>query len=410
MTTPGARATAQRSDAFCEDEQTGGAVIQLLRGDCRDILPTLPERSVQTVVTSPPYFGLRDYGVDGQIGMEPTIGAYVDAMVTVFRLVWRVLRDNGTLWLNLGDAYANDTKWGGQTSGKHARRLHGGTGIGRQRHQTGLPPKSLMGLPWRVALTLQDDGWILRNDIIWSKPNSMPESATDRCTKSHEYLFLFAKSESYYFDQAAIAETVRRSDRPQYQRAVEIALEHGLTNEHIDAIRAAGLTDTGKNAATQTGTGANSERVQALAAEAKAVLKGYYREFLAAHAGDSFRREANKRSESVVPGDRATHRPERDDEHCCKLTRNRRSVWTIPTRPYDGAHFAVFPELLVEPCVLAGSRPGDTVLDPFAGTFTVGRVALRYGRQAIGIELNPAYCELADERTNGVQTALEALL
>lgn len=385
-------------------------MIELLHGDCRDLLPTLPERSVQCVVTSPPYFGLRDYGVAGQIGREPTIDAYVDALITVFRLVWRVLRDDGTLWLNLGDSYANDTKWGGQTSGKHAGRLHGDSGIGRRRHQTGLPSKSLMGIPWRVAFALQDDGWVLRNDIIWSKPNPMPESVTDRCTRSHEYLFLFAKSESYYFDQAAIAEPVQRNDRPQYQRAVEIALEHGLTNEHIDAIRASGLTDTGKNAATQTGTGANSERVQTLAAEAKAVLRGYYREFLTRHAADSFKRTANKRSESVVPGNRATHRSTRDDEHYNKLTRNRRTVWTIPTRSYDGAHFATFPEALVEPCILAGSRPGDTVLDPFAGTFTVGRVALRYGRKAIGIELNPDYCELAEGRTNGVQTRIEALL
>ena len=386
-------------------------MITLLHGDCRTVLPTLPPASVQCVVTSPPYFGLRRYSDDPrEIGGESTPAEYVAHMVAVFAEAWRVLADDGTLWLNLGDSYANDTKWGGRTSGKHAGGLQGTTFIGRNRRMTGLPSKSLIGIPWRVVFALQDAGWILRSDIIWHKPNSMPESVNDRPTRDHEYLFLFAKQPDYYFDAAAIAEPVRRADRPQYMRAVEIAFAAGLTNEHIDAIRAVGITDTGKARETQTGAGKNDPRVQALADEAKAVLKGYYREFLTKSAGDSFKRSGNKRSAVVVPSNHATHRDDREDVQYSKLTRNRRTVWTIATESLRAEHYAPMPQALVEPCILAGSRPGDTVLDMFSGSGTVARVAGRFGRHSIGIDLNADYIELQERRTDGLQIEMEAYL
>ncbi len=181
---------------------------QILVGDVREQLRTLPDQSVHCVVTSPPYWGLRDYGVEGQIGLERTPDDYVAGMVDVFREVRRVLRDDGTLWLNLGDSYANDTKWGGSTGGKHTVELHGAGGLGRNKRDTGLKPKELVGIPWRVAFALQADGWYLRADIVWSKPNPMPESVMDRPTKAHEYVFLLAKSEAYFYDAVAIFESV----------------------------------------------------------------------------------------------------------------------------------------------------------------------------------------------------------
>ncbi len=371
--------------------------VRILQGDCRDVLKTLPDESVHCVVTSPPYFGLRDYGVAGQIGLETEPAAYVEAMVAALAEVWRVLRSDGTLWLNLGDSYANDGKWGGHTGGKHVKALHCSP-IGRNKRYTGLKPKDLIGIPWKVAFALQAAGWWLRQDIIWSKPNPMPESVTDRCTKAHEHLFLLAKSERYYFDAEAIAEEVsdtslarwsqstideqQGSDRvpgktngamkavggprrPQAERAVELAREAGLTDEHIAAIRSVGITDAGKARTTQVGTGKNDPAVQKLADEAKAALGGYYREFLIA------------------------------------VLRNKRSVWTVTTHPFKEAHFATFPPALIEPCVLAGCPAGGTVLDPFGGAGTTGLVADRNHRNAILIELNPEYADMARRRISG---------
>lgn len=307
-------------------------MITHLCGDCRDILPTLPAQSVRSVVTSPPYYGLRDYGMPGQIGLEPTPCEYVQALVGVFREVRRLLADDGTLWLNLGDSYASDTKWGGSTSGKHAGKLHGDTGIGRRRTATGLPDKSLMGIPWRVAFALQDDGWILRSDIIWHKPNAMPESIKDRPTRAHEYLFLLSKQPRYYYDADAITE--------------------------------------------QAATG---------------------------YKGSSF--TVGKTHDAKAALKPVGQRPRVETD-----TRNKRSVWSIATRGYADAHFAVMPEALVEPCILAGSAPGDTILDPFGGSGTVGRVALKHQRKAVLIELNADYIELQNKRTDGVQVVLEGLL
>ncbi len=293
----------------------------ILIGDAQTCLAALDANSVQCVVTSPPYFGLRDYGVEGQIGLEPTPDAYVQQLVAVFREVRRVLADDGVLWLNLGDSYAGAGYSNHKNTGG-AQRSDGG----KQRHLTGTGAKAkeLLGMPWRVAFGLQADGWYLRSDIIWHKPNPMPESVTDRPTKSHEYLFLLTKNAKYYYDADAIKEPVT-ADMARRAKA-------GHT-------RGQGKVDASRNDATTV---------------RPALIKG--------------------------------------------TDRNKRSVWTVPTQPFKGAHFATMPEKLVEPCILAGSAPGDVVLDPFAGSGTVGVVALHHGRDFIGIELNSAYVQLAEER------------
>lgn len=321
---------------------------KIIIGDVRTALQLIPDQSVQTCITSPPYWGLRDYGTaawiggheecshrrdskysdktitgdknpaiggvgdaiyksvcercgatreDEQLGLEETPQQYVDQMVEVFRQVWRVLKDDGTLWLNIGDSYAGSGKGpAGNLGATHNERHMEG------KHSAivpdGLKPKDLVGIPWRLAFALQSDGWYLRQDIIWAKPNPMPESVTDRCTKSHEYIFLMSKSRQYLYDHEAIKEPVTQ------------------------IINSSSLYET----------------------------------------------------------------------------RNKRDVWNVATKPYKGAHFAVMPEALVEPCILAGSAAGDTVLDPFTGSGTVGMVALRHNRNFVGTELNPEYAELAFNR------------
>ena len=379
--------------------------MQLLHGDCRDILKTLPNQSVQCVVTSPPYWGLRDYGVEGQIGLEDTPALYVAALVDVFREVRRVLRGDGTLWLNLGDSYSS----GG--GGDPYRRTTSGKLMPPQMlaSAAGIPMKNLLGIPWRVAFALQDDGWILRSDIIWSKPNAMPESVTDRPTREHEYLFLLSKSPRYFYDVNAIREPHKEASLKRVQ------------------------------------TGLDTDR----------------------------QRDYPGAAQTIKMGD--------DQQMCHPAGRNRRTVWTIATQPFSGAHFATMPEALIEPCILAGSssqacetcgatwgrvmerdkganesqqRPKRTsgmdshtstlslsgnhgagwhtngskihdrgfaprcacavntgsaasvVLDPFGGSGTVARVAERYQRNAILIDLNADYIELQEQRTNGVQVEL----
>lgn len=273
-------------------------------------------------------------GVDGQIGLEPTPAEFVAELVKVFREVRRVLRDDGTLWLNLGDSYANDTKWGGKTGGKHAKGLHGASGIGRCRTNTGLKSKDLIGIPWRVAFALQDDGWYLRSDIIWSKPNPMPESVVDRPTKSHEYIFLLSKSEKYFYDNEAVREPA-----------------------------------TSKISSLKSYHDPDSEKYKSMPDE-------------------KWRHQFNGRTWGEVG------------------TRNRRSVWTVATKPYKGAHFAVFPEKLIEPCILAGCPEGGTVLDCFGGSGTTARVAIKNRRKAILIDLNSEYIGLQNNRTSNVQLNL----
>lgn len=330
---------------------------ELIQGDCLEILPTLPAASVQCCVTSPPYFGLRDYGVSGQIGLEPTIGEYVAKMTAVFREVWRVLKPNGVLWLNLGDSYANDDKWGGATSGKHAQGLHGETGVGRTRKATGLPSKNLIGIPWRVAFALQEDGWILRSDCIWAKPNPMPESVTDRPTRSHEYIFLFVKQGRYYYNAEAIKEPAQ-----EHTGQAATFARTGAVSEHVIP---------GQSAAQHRPNRADKQR-------------GHGRRH------DGF----NDRWDNMTR-----------DEQCAGM-RNKRDVWTVAPSQFAEAHFATFPPDLIEPCILAGSAPGDTVLDPFSGSGTTAAVALKHHRQAIGIELNKAYLEMAHNRIGKTQYVL----
>ena len=347
-------------------------------------LRSVPDSSIHTVVTSPPYWGLRDYGtgewqggdpscdhrgrsqtspastlgdwksgggaeykegtggmpfrgqcgkcgavrVDRQIGLERTPEEYIGRLVEVFREVKRVLRDDGTLWLNIGDSYANDGKWGGATGGKHVSDLHGEP-VGRGKRMRGLKPKDLVGIPWMLAFAFRADGWYLRQDIIWHKPNPMPESVTDRCTKAHEYIFLLSKAQRYYYDAKAIQEPVSQ---------VSLArAEYGWNCDRPST----------KNA-SMGGQGIHTEKM-----------------------GTRF----------VNPEGR-----------------NRRSVWTVATHPYREAHFATYPEALIAPCILAGSPPAGTVLDPFCGSGTTGVVALRHGRSFIGFELNPEYAALAEKR------------
>lgn len=332
-------------------------------GDCRDTMRGLIAQGVkvQMCVTSPPYFGLRDYGHDGQIGLEATPDEFVAALVEVFGLVRELLADDGVLWLNLGDSYANDAKWGGNSGGKHVAALHGNTSIGRGKVKTGLKPKDLIGIPWRVAFALQADGWYLRQDIIWHKPNPMPESVTDRCTKAHEYMFLLSKRERYYFDARAIAQPIAESSK-------ERLAQPNLQNQQ------------------------GSDRVPG---KTNGNMKAVGPRFGGNKYGDDDREESRTKSGNEWTGGAGLA--------------NRRSVWTVPTVPYSGAHFATFPPALIEPCILAGSRTGDTVLDPFFGSGTTGEVAGNLGRNWIGCELNPEYAPLQQARTAQGGLALDAV-
>jgi DNA modification methylase len=333
--------------------------VRVLDGDCREVLASLPAESVQTCVTSPPYFGLRDYGVAGQIGLEATPDAFVTELVAVFREVRRVLRDDGTLWLNLGDSY-NSAPVGSFNGGgfkdssarSGGRDLSGVETSGRMSKlaASGLPAKNLLGIPWRVAFALQADGWYLRSDIIWHKPNPMPESVTDRPTKSHEYLFLLSKSPTYFYDSDAIAE-------PLTESSIE-RLSQPTLDEQEGSYRVPGKTN----------------------GPMKAVGKLTHRSTL----------DGGGHSSPQLSGRGDRDRPDGK--------RNKRTVWTVATQPYSGAHFATFPPALIEPCILAGSARGDTVLDPFGGAGTTGLVADRLGRDAILCELNPTYAEMARRR------------
>jgi len=300
-------------------------------GDCRDSMRQMAKDGikVQTCITSPPYYGLRDYGNGGQIGLEETPQKFVKSLVEVFACVWDILEDDGTLWMNLGDSYSAGGRGGGQEGGIQAGNKGSVTGevFGAWKVE-GFRPKNLLGIPWRVAIAMQDFGWNLRQDIIWHKPNPMPESVTDRCTKAHEYIFLFSKKQKYYFNHEAIKEPVKEDW---------------------------GTRDRTNGKYHNEGTGLNP------------------------HTG------LEKSYEMA----------------------NKRSVWTVNTSTYKGAHFATFPEKLIEPMILAGSRVGDVVLDPFFGSGTTGQVSQNLGRKWIGCELNKNYESLQNKRLR--QQGLELL-
>jgi DNA modification methylase len=291
-------------------------------GDCREIMRRWASEGIkaQTCVTSPPYYGLRDYGHDGQIGLEETPEQYIEAMVEVFRCVWDVLEDDGTLWLNIGDSYNGS---GGQGTKPNIMSKEAAEGRGGKAIKVdGIKSKDLIGIPWMLAFALRADGWYLRQDIIWHKPNPMPESVQDRCTKAHEYIFLLTKSQKYYYDHVSIKEPLKGEPETRNKNA-----------------------------------------------------EGYQADY--AH-GDRF-----SKGERVFGADGLA---------------NKRSVWTVTTKPYEGAHFAVFPQDLIEPCIMAGAPVGGVVLDPFMGSGTTAQVAQHLGRKYLGCELNPEYKPLQDKR------------
>lgn len=331
--------------------------LTILQGDCREVIKTLPKASVHCCVTSPPYWGLRDYGVEGQIGLEESPQAWVEKMVEVFNEVWRVLRDDGTLWLNLGDTYngymANQRATSISAASQSARPVFK---AGHGRRTETLRAKDLLGMPWRAAFALQADGWILRSDIIWHKPNPMPESVTDRPTKAHEYIFLLSKSERYHYDADAIKESCM-SNRPDMA---------------INGIR------TGLAYLQQTPVSSNHQE-----------YNGKHRK---ADAQAASRRLLKSAAEARQNG--AEH------DSPFGADRNKRSVWTVNTAAFPEAHFATYPPDLIKPCILAGCPVGGTVLDPFGGSGTTGMVALELGRKAVLIELNPDYVKLAEQRCN----------
>lgn len=317
-------------------------------GEALQTLRTIPSESVQCAVTSPPYYGLRDYGAPGQIGLEKTVQEYIANLVTIMREVRRVLRKDGTLWLVIGDSYCSSDKWGGKSGNKNSSSSAGGFAAAKRikntlsmqahnaasdfaaaanrRPQPGIKSKDLMMVPHRVAIAMQDDGWYIRQDIVWNKPNCMPEQVRDRPTRAHEYMFLCSRSKRYYYNPDAIREEAKW------------------------------FHQNGRG----TGVGWHRGGIQNIARERR--------------VGKELK--TNKDLDS----------------------RNKRSVWTVPTSPYLEAHFATFPPKLIEPCILAGSRPGDTILDPFFGAGTTALVAIQHGRLAIGIELNPDYVAMSQKR------------
>lgn len=318
---------------------------KIYNGHCLEVLKKFPDKFVNTVITSPPYWGLRDYGVEGQIGLESSVEQYVEVLTNVFREVKRVLKDDGTLWINLGDAYAGSGRGRnadgqGNPGSNHFQsngQVHGIVSV--TKFVEGLKPKDLIGLPWRVAFALQQDGWYLRQDIVWNKPNAMPESVQDRPTKSHEYIFLLSKSPRYYYDHESIKE-------PAIYGTQDIRGSRGTFGPPQKSIR--------EN-------------------KTRGSFNGKY-------GNEAFRAIRDKR--------------------------NKRSVWTVSTKPLKEAHFATFPEELIEPCVLAGSPKEGVVMDVFFGSGTTGIVANKHNRNYVGIELNPEYIKIAENRLSEVQMEL----
>lgn len=319
-------------------------MYEIICGDALETLRGMADGSVNCCVTSPPYYALRDYGVDGQIGLENTPDEYITKLVEIFREVKRVLRNDGTLWVNIGDSYAASRSY--QVHNSIGAKEH--TFSPGRKVPEGCKPKDMIGIPWMLAFALRADGWYLRQDIIWAKPNPMPESVTDRCTKSHEYIFLLSKSQKYYFDAAAISEPIAGASTKRYLQNIE----------------------------AQKG----SERVPGKTnGPMKAVLPRY---------GGKKYTETQDKFYRTKSGSAYDPRPRR----------NKRDVWTVSTTPFKAAHFATFPEKLISPCVLAGCPKDGTVLDPFNGSGTTGLCCVHNGRNYIGIELNPEYAKMSIDR------------
>lgn len=329
----------------------------ILCGDCLEKLQFIKSNSIDCCVTSPPYFNLRDYGATGQIGLETEPNEYIDNLVNVFRQVKRVLKDDGTLWIVIGDSYAGSFKGASAypASSSDCKQTSNRGSMNsklKEYHSDHIKPRNLIGIPWLLAFALRADGWYLRQDIIWSKPNPMPESVKNRCTKSHEYIFLLSKSPKYYFDAEAISEPIAESTRARLNQ------------------------DTEK----QKGSIVEGGRGYTKPMKAKPPRFG----------GNKYTKTPDK-----------FYRTKSGNIYEYRERRNKRSVWTVTTKPFKGAHFATFPPDLIEPCILAGSRPGGIVLDPFFGAGTVGVVAKKHERDYIGIEINPEYVKMAEKRLGG---------
>ncbi len=321
---------------------------KLYHGGALNILERMSDESVNCVVTSPPYWGLRDYSTAGQIGLESTIQEYIEIMIEIFIEVMRVLAIDGTLWLNMGDSYAGGWRGGNSSIHKNEYSKHGLCGI----VPVGLKPKDLIGMPWRIAFVLQAEGWYLRSDIIWHKPNPMPESVTDRPTKSHEYIFLMSKSSQYYYDYESIKEPAKESSLKRLSQDIENQKgSYRIPGKTNGPMKAVGLKKTDKQ-------------------------RGHGRR----HAG------FNDRWDSMT----------KDEQ--CGLGSNKRTVWTVPTMPYSEAHFATYPVNLIYPCIKAGCPVNGVVLDPFMGSGTTAIVAERLNRKWAGIEINQDYCNIAVDR------------
>ncbi len=384
---------------------------EIRRGDSLLQLRQLASESVHCVVTSPPYWGLRDYGAVGQLGLESTPAEYLTGMLDVFREVKRVLRQDGTCWVNMGDCYATGAgavgncpgggergaRWTGdvdrlrdgkrgyrgghpaETSGKASPRIAAMGPMTQPNRMpiAGLKPKDLVGMPWRLAFALQADGWYLRSDIIWHKPNPMPESVTDRPTKSHEYIFLLTKSERYFYDAKAIAEPCIAGDNgSSFTSAQDVATKLNL-----------GIGPRTKSRPKAWDKDMGSNRTLIAGSPRKIKIPGGWDRGAGAHG--TIHRSGRTSAEY--------------QEAEVSDSRNKRTVWTIATQAFPEAHFATFPEELITPCILAGSKPGDVILDPFAGSGTTGVVALRFHCSFIGIELNQEYAEMAERRITNDQ-------
>mgnify|MGYP001361283792 FL=1 len=408
--------------------------IKILKGDCRKTLQSLPAESINTCITSPPYWGLRDYnGESEQLGLENTPEEFVENLVQVFREIKRVLRDDGTVWLNLGDSYSSG---GRTTTTNQTLRGDKNYGVTRPKPSKGIKPKDLIGIPWRVAFALQQDGWYLRQDIIWHKPNPMPESVTDRCTKAHEYIFLLSKSVKYYFDNESIKEDLAESSQTRLNQDVENQNGSfrvpGRTNGNMKAVSHGKYKNQETEAKNRQGLHANrgcklievreslpeqSLLVEFLRAKTNAKtlaentnipltkIEHWFRKDVTGFAYPSIddwqkvKEFIDDFSDEFYEIDKGLSEFElKTDEVVLNTKRNKRSVWTVTTKPFKGAHFATFPMDLIEPCVLAGCPEGGTVLDPFGGSGTTAQVANGHNRNAIICELNDEYIDIAIER------------
>jgi DNA modification methylase len=374
--------------------------LTIIPGDCRVSLAAVPDASVQCCVTSPPYWGLRSYLPNGhpqkalEIGQEKTPELFVASILAVMREVKRVLRPDGTLWVNLGDSYAGSDKGRGdlkpsykQMSNRGTRELNGRETSQRIPH--GLKPKDLVGIPWLVAFALRADGWYLRSDIIWAKRNCMPESVTDRPTRSHEYIFLLSKSPKYFYDHEAIKEPciydVDGTGTAARKARASADLKSHPTSERAVIRPPSGRSSNGAPSSQTGGTPGPT-------------ASGGYKNsvnFAGKNKGAEKQRDHSRRHDGFNSRWDAMEKTEQ-----CAGMRNKRDVWTIAPANYPEAHFATFPPALITPCIRAGSRPGDTVLDPFGGSGTTAEVAIREGRLAIVCELNAEYHPLIQQRTN----------